>query len=132
MYLCIYLFTYFWFYKCKKLFILYFIIIVIIFDLSSQDFLPENFAKIPGSAEARKYNPNHFMKTVGQGAATTLYAALSPDAQGGKYGGGGEKERKRKKERERKKKKERGVLLLHPVMTGSENLTRRLCIGLKE
>jgi hypothetical protein len=41
-------------------------------------------AQIPNVAEVMKYNFNP--KTLGQGAATTLYVALSPDtAEGGKY-----------------------------------------------
>ena len=54
------------------------------FWLCKNDFSPEKMAQVPNVQEMMKYN--FTPKSMGQGAATTMYAALSPDtAEGGKY-----------------------------------------------
>jgi len=53
-------------------------------SLSPSDLTPESFAKIPFASEVQKFS--HTPKTEAQGAATTLYAALAPEAaEGGKF-----------------------------------------------
>jgi len=48
------------------------------------DLKPEDYVSLPNYEEAVKYS--HQLKTTEQGAATTLYCALSPEtAQGGKF-----------------------------------------------
>jgi len=44
---------------------------------------PERIAAIPGREQMLKYSQDH--KTIPQGAATIVYAALSSEAQGGKF-----------------------------------------------